>query len=201
MDTKTKTIQTYNTSAQALADKFDALGARLSDINEAFALIKKGNPRVIEIGCGNGRDAATICALTNDYHGLDISTNLLQIARHKVPQGRFEEADVETYEFPSGVDIVFSFASLIHTPIDRLEKVFRSIYTTLNPGGVFRLSMKGADRYHEVTKSDEFGTRTYYHYSQGDIERLAQDFLFLKNEVDTLRGQQWLELLLQKPNN
>lgn len=57
MDKKNQTILTYNESATSLAKKFDELGARISDIEEAFALIQKDNPFVLEIGCGNGRDA------------------------------------------------------------------------------------------------------------------------------------------------
>jgi len=41
MDNKTQTINTYNDSAQSLADKFDSLGARVNDINETFVLIKR----------------------------------------------------------------------------------------------------------------------------------------------------------------
>jgi hypothetical protein len=57
MDKKTQTIYTYNESAEALALKFDSLGARIDDIKETFLLTEKKNPKVIEIGCCNGRDA------------------------------------------------------------------------------------------------------------------------------------------------
>ena len=87
------------------------MARRVSDIDETFNLFSKSNPSVLEIGCGNGRDAAEICKRTNKYLGLDIAEKFIEIARQKVPQGRFEIADVETYDFPQNLDIVFAFAS------------------------------------------------------------------------------------------
>jgi trans-aconitate methyltransferase len=200
MDKKAQTIETYNKSAKALADKFDALGteARLSDIEEAFALVKKENPTVLEIGCGNGRDAAVICMKTTNYIGMDVSGKLIELAVEKVPQGNFVVADVEDFVFQTELDIVFAFASLIHVPKESLRNILEAVYKSLNPNGVFRLSMKYADTYTEVTKEDEFGIRTYYHYSDKDIAKLAEGYSIIKNEVGELRGQEWLEVLLQK---
>ena len=198
MDKKTQTIQTYNQSAQSFADKFDSLGARLSDIDETFALIKKNNPKVLEVGCGNGRDAEVIYKNTTDYIGIDISEKLIELACKKIPQGKFEVADIEAYIFPHGLDAVFAFASLIHTPKEVLRRIFENIFNALNSGGLFRLSMKYSNPSSEVTKDDEFGTRTYYLYSKEDIRNLGSKFVILKNEMNELKGQMWLEVLLQK---
>jgi trans-aconitate methyltransferase len=199
MDKKTQTIQTYSQSAQALAEKFDRLGARTSDIEEVFALLSKDDPRVLEIGCGNGRDAEVIHAKTNAYLGIDASEGLVALAQTKVPDAKFQVADVETYVFPSGLDAVFAFASLIHSPKEVLRDVFVKIFDALNPGGLFRLSMKCSDVYREVTKQDEFGTRTYYHYSPEDLVGLDSRFVVLKCVTQEYQNQTWVEVLLQKP--
>ncbi len=198
MDKKTQTINTYNTSAASLAKKFDELGARVNDITEAFDLVKKDNPNVLEIGCGNGRDAGDIIKRTNNYLGIDISEKLIELAGEKVPQAKFEVVDIEEYALPKDLDIIFAFASLIHVPKDRLQKILDEAFENLTDGGVIRLSMKHADSYTEVTKQDEFGTRTYYHYSQKDIEELAHKFTIIKNVLNDLRGQTWIEATLQK---
>lgn len=198
MDKKTQTINTYNESAKSLAEKFDSSGARLSDINETFALIKKDNPKVLEIGCGNGRDAQEILKYTDDYLGVDVSEKLLELAKQKVPNGQFIVADIEEYKLPTELDVVFAFASLIHVPKESLQKIFKSVSSSLNQGGVFRFSMKYAKEYMESTKTDEFGIRTYYLYSVNDINEIARGFTILKSEVGGFKGQMWLEVLLQK---
>ncbi len=198
MNKKIQTINTYNNSAKLLAEKFDSLGARTDNIEEVINLVKKINPSILEIGCGNGRDAEEIIKHTSDYLGIDISEKLVELARQKVPTGKFEVADIENYSFPKELDIIFAFASLIHVPKDSLHKIMTAALLALNNNGIMRLSMKYADSYSEITKEDEFGTRTYYLYSKKDIEDLAIDFTIIKNELNDLRGQSWLEIILQK---
>ncbi len=198
MDKKEQTIDTYDKSAQMLADKFDSLGSRLDDIKESFSLVNKTNPFVLEIGCGNGRDAKEIVELTNNYIGLDISEKLIELARRKVPKGTFAVADIENYNLPHGLDIIFAFASLIHVPKESLRKIIADSLLALNNNGVLRLSMKYADSYKEITKEDEFGIRTYYLYSEKNMQELAAGFVIVKNKLNDLRGQAWLEIILQK---
>ena len=198
VDKKQQTIDTYNKTASLMAEKFDDLGARVDDINETFKIITKKNPSVLEIGCGNGRDAMEIIKRTNNYLGIDIADNFIKIAKEKVPQGKFETGDIENYNFPNNLDIVFAFASLIHVQKESLRKIFQELYKALNKGGVIRVSMKYGDNYKEVSKKDEFGIRTYYFYSEKDIKELASDFTIIKNETNKLRNKIWLEFLLQK---
>ncbi len=198
LDKKLQTIQTYNQSAKALADKFDALGARVSDIEETFALINKENPKVLEIGCGNGRDAEVILKRTNDYVGIDISEELILLAKKKVPEAKFEVVDVVSFDFPSSLDIVFAFASLIHITKEEFRLVLSKLLTSLNKEGVVRISLKNSPEYEEVTEESEFGVRTYYYYSQEDIVEVATGFEIVKSEVLEKGATRWLEVILRK---
>lgn len=198
MNKKEQTTNTYNTRANELAKKFDSLGARVSDIDEALSLIKKSNPKVLEIGCGNGRDALEILKRTDDYVGIDISSKLIELAKEKNPAGTFIVADIEDYSFPTELDAIFAFASLIHVPKESLQNVFHRALVALKQGGVFRISMKYADMYKETIKEDAFGTRTFYLYSKGDIAELAHAFTIVKSDLNDRQGQMFLEILLRK---
>lgn len=118
--------------------------------------------------------------------------------KKKNPQGKFEIADIENYSFPGDLDIIFAFASLIHTPKESFRKILANGLKALNPGGVFRISIKQSTNYEEITKKDEFGVRTYYHYSKDDIKELSDGYKIIKCELNDLKGQTWLEILLQK---
>jgi SAM-dependent methyltransferase len=198
MDKKTQTIDTYNKSAKALADKFDSLGARTSDIEETFALVNKEKPKVLEIGCGNGRDAVEILKNTNDYLGIDISEKLIKLAREKIPEANFEVADTVGFEFPNNLDIVFAFASLIHVTKVEFKDILEKLNNSMNKSGIIRISLKHSPVYKEVTEESEFGVRTYYHYSEEDIKELTHDFSILKSEVLDKGRTSWLEVILKK---
>ncbi|HEU0080700.1 MAG TPA: class I SAM-dependent methyltransferase [Candidatus Paceibacterota bacterium] len=198
MDKKRQTIETYDSAAERMAEKFNGVGARTSDIEETFRLLSKENPATLEIGCGNGRDAAEILKHTNDYLGIDIAERFIELAKRTAPKGRFEVADIESFAFPQGLDAIFAFASLIHVPKESLAKVIESARAALNPGGVIRISMKFSEVYKEVIKEDEFGVRTYYLYSQEDMRQMLKSFNLVKDIKNELRGQTWIEILARK---
>lgn len=195
---KQQIIDSYNNHAEGFAKKFDALGARTDDILNAIKIVGKENPRVLEIGCGNGRDAHEILKYTTDYLGIDISKELIRLAIEKNLNGQFEIVDVEDFIFPKEIDIVFAFASLIHIDKEPLKYVFNRVYDSLNKGGIFVLSMKNGEKYQEINKEDEFGIRTRYLYSGSDLKDLDRRFTVIKEGVEEKVGSRWLEIVFKK---
>lgn len=102
MNKKQQTIDTYNATAGLMAEKFTGIGARVNDIIQAFSYVQKFAPKVVEIGCGNGRDAEEILKHTPDYLGMDVSSEMIRLAQKHLPEATnsFVVADVEGFEFP-----------------------------------------------------------------------------------------------------
>lgn len=198
MNKKEETIATYNATAERMAEKFRNIGARVEDIERGFALVGKENPNVLEIGCGDGRDAKEILKRTNNYLGIDVSDSMVRVARGYAPEGKFEVADVETFSFPQNIDLIFAFASLLHSNRENVKSVLERAHASLNSGGIFYISLKH-DEYHEASKTDEFGTRTYYFYTPEEIKSLAgEGYSTAYEHFQELRGQKWLEIALKK---
>src|SRR5579862_406860 len=98
-DIRQETIDTYNRSAKELAKYFDSIGTRALYIDLAFKLA--GNPknaRVVEIGCGDGRDAKDIIKHAKWYLGFDISEGLLKFANKLMPDAKFMLADAADFD-------------------------------------------------------------------------------------------------------
>ncbi len=75
---------------------------------------------VIDMGCGPAISIKRI--LSNDllnnirYIGVDISKNMLQIAKKNMPSGTFKVGDIETIRFPKGsANCIISLGALHHT--------------------------------------------------------------------------------------
>lgn len=182
-----------------MAEKFDRMGSRIDDVRRALSYVAAGNPHVVEIGCGNGRDAEAILQCTDSYVGFDISEKMIGLARAKVPNARFEVADAETYAFPAGTDAVFSFASLLHSPREAVGSVLRNIRASLNDGGIVLLSLKEGDAYREELVTDDFGTRTFYLYTPNVIREEAGDGYESIYEGHQDKGVwKWFTLILRK---
>lgn len=169
-----KTIQTYDESAKLFKDYFAGIESRTVDIKRAITLAgSRSVIRVVEIGCGDGRDAAEIVERTTFYVGIDPSDGLLTIARQRLPEATFIKTDALQYEYPDNLNIVYAFASLLHVDKDDLRQVFTKVTEKLIVGGVFYISLKEADHYQEFIKTDDKGSRMFYLYSADDIKDMA----------------------------
>jgi len=198
MTGKEETIATYNATATRMTQKFRDYGPRVEDIARGCALVDKEDPFVLEIGCGDGRDAKEILRHTKHYLGIDISKGMIAEARAHVPSATFEVADAEAYAFPQDLDLVFAFASLLHVDKTGVTKILSDVHDVLTPGGVFYISLKhGA--YRETYKVDEFGTRTNYFYTPELITELAgSGYETVFDDVQEVREKKWFVIALRK---
>ena len=198
MDKKAETLKAYNQGAKEFAHKFDQMGTLAQDVDKAFSYFHKKNAKVLEIGCGNGRDAKEILKHTSNYLGIDIAEELIKIAKINLPAAHFEAQDFETYEFPPNLDIIFAFASLLHINKENLKSVLDKAWNRLNDKGIFFISLQ-YDSYQEKIKADEHGERTFYFYTPKLIEELAASrYKKVYEELRNFKGQEWFIIILQK---
>lgn len=203
MSADPQTIQTYNDSAEQMAAHFQQYkdGAAREEIDKAFSLAGKQSLKVIEVGCGAGKDAAEILKRANQYEGFDPSVKLLEIARAHVPGASFVQADALSYSYPSNVDIVFAFASLLHLDKDDFSATCRKITASLREGGILCMTLKEANTYTEQLQEDKFGARLFYLYSPQLAQELAGQSLKLVDQTHTIAGakaKKWMSLFFVK---
>lgn len=200
MDLRQVTINTYNQSARELAEYFRGIGPRKKYIDLAFqAAGNPANARVVEIGCGDGRDAKEIIKKADWYEGFDVSKELIALARDHAPEGRFVVADAVEYSYPQDLTIVFAFASLLHLSRDELKVVFKRVHESLVSDGIFYISLKYSKEYEEKVKEDKFGKRLFYFYNPELIKELAGDLFEVESSWRETHGNtEWFEIILKK---
>src|SRR5690606_33322187 len=97
--------------------------------------------RILELGCGNGTDAAHMLARGFDTDPTDGTPELAEIAarrlRREVRILRFEDLAAE-----ADYDGVWPAASLLHVPAATLSAILARIHRALRPGGLFTASYK-----------------------------------------------------------
>jgi SAM-dependent methyltransferase len=199
-DLKQQTTDTYNNSAIELAKYFRGIGSRAKDIDKAFELAHNPkNAKVLEIGCGDGRDAKEIVKRTSDYAGFDISKELVKLAKNLVPNARFEIADAASFNYPPNLNIVFAFASLLHLDKQELKSVLDKVHQALKIGGIFYISLKKAPQYERKIKEDKYGTRLFYFYNIDIMKALsAGKYEVTHTQEETREDTDWFEIALKK---
>lgn len=191
----------YDTSADQFSQHYDQIGPREGDIELAFALA--GNPvegRVLELGCGNGRDARAIMRHTQDYTGVDTSGKMLTIARSRLPGGNFEQSDALDFVYKGPYDLVFAFALLRHLNLEEVTNILTAVSRSLKLGGVFYISSNHGLKYEPVERSSPVGgKRQIYTYNPDIIQKHAPVSLKSVYQTrDNVDGQEWFEVALQK---
>ncbi len=200
MDWHKQNVKVYDESAQELASYFSGIGPRFEDIERGLELAgKKDGARVIELGCGDGRDAAEIIKRVNWYEGIDPSRGLLDIAKRNVPSASFKLTDALAYKYPENLDVIFAFASLLHINQSDLRNVFYKANLALRVGGIFYISLKYRSSYAEETKEDKYGERMFYYYNSDIIEHIAgESFETIYKDRQSQGSTDWFTIALQK---
>lgn len=137
-----KVIRQYN----RLARKYDTVWKKYNaaTIDETLARVDAGNSKtMLDVGCGTGILIDRLNNLNGNihYYGCDISKEMINIAKSKVPTNnvKFAVSTAESLPYSDDMfDMVFS-TSVLHFVRDR-EKMIGEIKRVLKSNGTFVLT-------------------------------------------------------------
>jgi ubiquinone/menaquinone biosynthesis C-methylase UbiE len=143
-------------------------------------LVRRGAVlRVADVGCGPGRVAAFMAARGLQAVGVDVSQELLSIARDAHPDIWFDEGRLDALPIEDGVlgGAVFWY-SIIYTPPGQLGEAFAELSRVLMPGGQVLLAFQAGSGESVLRTTVVDGTRvslTSYRHSVQDVARRLED--------------------------
>lgn len=141
-----RTIEHYDERA---ADFWE--GTRDHDVQQNIAALLRhiaAPPplRILDFGCGPGRDLAAFRALGHEPVGLDGSERFVAMARAHSGCEVWQQDFLALALPPASFDGVFANASLFHVPSQELPRVLCQLNEALKPGGVlFSSNPRGAN--------------------------------------------------------
>jgi ubiquinone/menaquinone biosynthesis C-methylase UbiE len=99
--------------------------------------------KILDLGCGNGRYFEYLKDKNINYFGVDISENLIRIAKNKYPEANFQVADALNLPFPDNFfDKAIGVAVFHHIPSKELRFQFlKEVKRVLKPGGILILTV------------------------------------------------------------
>ena len=93
--------------------------------------------RVLDVGCGAGRDTLAFAERGHVVIGFDASTEMVRQARERV--GSLAEIHLMRFEdvvWQNEFDEVWACASLLHVPLAEFNSIATRLANALRPGGV-----------------------------------------------------------------
>ncbi|MDH6164421.1 SAM-dependent methyltransferase [Leclercia adecarboxylata] len=141
------TLKYYQDNAQTFFD--GTVNVDMSSLYEAFTRHLAPGARVLDAGCGSGRDAKAFQEMGYQVEAFDASSAMVELAREHtgLPVKVMTFANVDWKEEFDGI---WCCASLLHVPAVELPGVMRRLADALKPGGVWYVSFKYGDGEREV---------------------------------------------------
>jgi len=157
-------IYSYSKSAKYYDFMMGEPKGKVQLIQKLIKKHKLNAQTVLEIACGTG---AILKLMENDYevNGLDLSEDMLNIAKKKVRKGKFYHDDMTSFSLNKKFDVILCiYDSLNHLQkFEDWKKVFNNVAKHLNKDGLFifdvntlakfnRLGNTSNDKIHEIGK-------------------------------------------------
>ena len=191
-----KTIDYYNKHAEEFtASTFEV---DMESLYRPFLAELPGGTRILDVGCGSGRD--TLAFKNKGYYvdAIDYSEELVKKATRLtgIPIKLKSFYEVDDYEAYDGI---WACASLLHCERSRLAEVLEKMVQALKPNGVIYMSFKYGD-----SDRDQDG-RQFTDLDENQAEALLEQFdnvqhiqqwVTLDQRPD--RQEKWLNLLWKK---
>ncbi len=145
--------------------------------------------RILELGCGHGRDAAWFEAHGAEVVAADLSAGMLAEARLRV-SGAVVQLDMRALSFRGAVfDGAWSNAALLHLPKASVPDVLGEVRRILKPGGVFFVSIGvGAGEAWEPVSYGQPVARFFSRYAPAEFGALIEGSGMQLLEVEESHG-------------
>ena len=146
-----------------LAEVYEAMYKTFIDYKEESIfyseILRKYNKKsVLEIGSGTGDLASYFKEGGYEYSGLDLSKEMIHIAKRKLPDCTFLEGDMRSFELGKPVESVIMTGRTISYLISNndVNETFKNIHANMEMGGIFCFDFIDANRFiPEILKDGE----------------------------------------------
>jgi len=159
-----KTVEYYNKNTDAFINR--TVDIDLSDLYPHFLKHLHKDARILDAGCGSGRDTRYFLSQGFSVVAIDASEAMVNFASEfvgqKVVQKRFEDL-----EYVEEFDGIWASASLLHVPKVLMNEVLIKFSRSLRTNGILYFSMKEG-------KQEEIINGRYFNFM---IQSELQDIL------------------------
>lgn len=196
-------------SSRVTRDTYDRLAARFAASNRtpwpeldrmmaAFLVRLPERPRVVDAGCGPGRDTLLLRGRGARAVGLDLSFGMLRAQS----LSRAVQADMRALPLRDrAVDAVWCQAAMLHVPRPDVPQVLSEFARVTRPGGVLHLGVAEGDG--AGWEYGAYGTdhsRWFVYHRFDPLRALLVESGWAVVDVERLRhGRDWLYVLAHRP--
>ncbi|TAK58731.1 class I SAM-dependent methyltransferase [Patescibacteria group bacterium] len=158
-----------------------------SEIDTFLSLLPSKTQKILDVGCGNGRDIQTFLSKGFAVEGLDYTHAAVEGLRKKFPNETFYEADMRKTGLASELyGGIWACASVLNLPKSEVSLALNEFKRLLVPGGILFLSVKEGEG--ERMVPDRGGERFFSFYKEEELSQIVQESGFKIQKINTAEG-------------
>jgi len=189
------TVRYYEQNADSYAEATE--GLEMEALYASFVTLLPRGGRILDLGCGPGRDLVAFQKMGFEVLGVDASHAM--VARSRARAGcSVEQLDFLSLDFHEDFDGIWACASLLHVPRKELGQAFALCREALRTSGTLYASFKYG------TDDREMNGRRFTDLDESTLEKLVNDIpgltlqsTWLTNDIRPERSnERWLNALL-----
>ena len=191
-----KNVDYYNRNADSFFE--GSINADMSGVRASFLSYVPAGGKILDAGCGSGRDSKAFIEAGYDVISFDGSEEMCKRASEyigrEVKNMRFEEMS-----FANEFDGIWACASLLHVSFEELPEIVKKLHEALRTNGALYASFK----YGEGTKIR--GERIFSDFTEKSVIPLFENagFKIVSNEVGTdsrpgREDEKWINVICVK---
>lgn len=173
-------VNTYNCCAQAYEQRFMDITPYRLNVDEFCTYFLTEKPNILDLGCGPGNFSSYFYN-TKGYKkitGLDLSPEMIRLAKENVPQATFILADIRKLNYQdSTFHGIFASFCIPFLSYNETNDLIANVSNMLKPDGLLYLScMEGCQNGLEQTSfSGELAVYLYY-YSEEFLASTLEEY-------------------------
>lgn len=201
------TINFYSQNAKTVAERYESV---VSSLSESFDVAFKPHSRILDIGCGSGRDLALLSNQGHECFGVDATPEFIVLSQSLHPEltGKVLHAALPNFEppFGGGFDGVLCSAVLMHISESQLVPAALSIKRCLKKHGRLLYSVP-SKRLDVVTENRDAHGRLFIPDQsdrlQSIFEQLGFSLISKWDNADSLGRDsvEWISILMELTND
>jgi cyclopropane fatty-acyl-phospholipid synthase-like methyltransferase len=159
---------------------------------ERFADLVPAGSTILDVGCGAGKPVDEyLIGRGSAVHGLDLSEQMIDLARSNVPAATYEVRDMSSLQVGDyRVGGIVSMYAIFHIPRERHGQLLKRFASFMPEGGALLITMGSGDW--EGVEDDFHGAEMFWsHYGPETNRKLVEQagFQVVIDEIDTTANE------------
>ncbi len=186
-----KTIKTYDKIVEQYYERTKALKTSIEILNR-FSELLPAHARILDAGCGPGRDAKLFTDKGFRVVGIDLAEKMIEFAKKVAPKAEFRIMDLRHLAFEdNSFDAIWFNASLLNIKKQEAPETLREMHRVLKPKGLMLVSVKQG-KGEGLREDKRYGRveKYYAFYTKDELKQKLEDagFKVIGMETKQERG-------------